>query len=90
MTKEQLEEELRPMEWERYWHDKSTIVAESRIHCNLYSIYKLDGLYAVAIMKYDGSNRAAIAVDIQTIEEAKTVAWNDYVNNVLNLFKKRS
>ena len=88
MTREQLKQELKPLHWSRRKiGDKEDIYAHSGIQCSWYSIYKLDGMYAVAIEDFDGSGRVAIAVDIETIEEAKAMAWDDYVNEVLNLFE---
>lgn len=88
MTKEQLKQELKPLHWSRREiGDREDIYAHSGIQCSWYSIYELDGMYAVAIENFDGSGRVAIAVDIETIEEAKAMAWDDYVNEVLNLFE---
>ena len=88
MTKEQLKQELKPLNWSRRKiGDKEDIYAHSGIQCSWYSIYELDGMYAVAIENFDGSGRVAIAVDIKTIEEAKAIAWEDHVDYMLQQFK---
>lgn len=88
MTKEQLKQELKPLHWSRRGiGDREDIYAHSGIQCSWYSIYELDGMYAVAIEDFDGSGGVAIAVDIKTIEEAKEIAWEDHVNYILQQFK---
>lgn len=88
MTREQLKQELKPLHWSRRKiGNKEDIYAHSGIQCSWYSIYELDGMYAVAIENFDGSGRVGIAVDIQTIEEAKETAWEDHVNYILQQFK---
>lgn len=88
MTREQLKQELKPLHWSRRKiGDKEDIYAHSGIQCSWYSIYELDGMYAVAIEDFDQSGRVAIAVDIETIEEAKAIAWEDHVDYMLQQFK---
>ena len=88
MTREQLRQKLKPLHWSRRKiGDKEDIYAHSGIQCSWYSIYELDGMYAVAIENFDGSGRVGIAVDIETIEEAKAIAWEDHVNYILQQFK---
>lgn len=88
MTKEQLKQELKPLHWSRREiGDREDIYAHSGIQCPWYSIYKLDGMYAVAIEDFDRRWRVGIAVDIKTIEEAKAIAWEDHVNYILQQFK---
>ena len=88
MTREQLKQELKPLHWSRRKiGDKEDIYAHSRIQCSWYSIYELDGMYAVAIEDFDRSGSVSIAVDIETIEEAKAIAWEDHVDYMLQQFK---
>lgn len=88
MKREQLKQELKPLHWNRRKiGDREDIYAHSGIQCSWYSIYKLDGLYAVAIENFDGSGRVGIAVDIQTVEEAKAIAWENHVDYMLQQFK---
>ena len=88
MTREQLKQELKPLHWSRRKiGDREDIYAHSGIQCSWYSIYELDGMYAVAIENFDGSGGVCIAVDIETVEEAKAIAWEDHVDYMLQQFK---
>lgn len=88
MKREQLKQELKPLHWSRRKiGNKEDIYAHSGIQCSWYSIYELDGMYAVAIESFDGSGRVGIAVDIQTVEEAKAIAWENHVDYMLQQFK---
>lgn len=88
MTKEQLKLELKPLHWSRRTiGDKEDIYAHSGIQCSWYSIYELDGMYAVAIEDFDRRWSVGIAVDIKTIEEAKLLAWDDYIDRTMRMFK---
>ena len=88
MTREQLKQELKPLHWSRRKiGDREDIYAHSGIQCSWYSIYELDGMYAVAIEDFDGSGRVGIAVDIETVEEAKAIAWENHVDYMLQQFK---
>ena len=88
ITKIQLKQELKPLYWtRRRTKGQHDISAHSGIQCSWYSIYELDGMYAVAIENFDGSNRVGIAVGIKTVEEAKAIAWEDHVDYMLQQFK---
>ena len=88
MKREQLKQELKPLHWSRRKiGDKEDIYAHSGIQCSWYSIYELDGMYAVAIENFDQSGGVCIAVDIETVEEAKAIAWEDHVDYMLQQFK---
>lgn len=88
MKREQLKQELKPLHWSRRKiGDEEELYAHSGIQCSWYSIYKLDGMYAVAIENFDRSGSVAIAIDIETIEEAKAIAWDNHVDYMLQQFK---
>lgn len=88
MTREQLKQALKPLHWSRRKiGDREDIYAHSGIQCSWYSIYELDGMYAVAIEDFDGGNRVGIAVDLKTVEEAKAIALEDHVDYMLQQFK---
>lgn len=87
MTREQLKQELKPFHWSRRkTGDREDIYAHSGIQRSWYSIYELDGMYAVVIEDFDRRWRVGIAVDIKTIEEAKAIAWEEYVKDVMSMF----
>lgn len=47
-----------------------------------------NGKYVVNAENEDGSINGDISTEAKSIEEAKEIAWNDYVEDILNLFKK--
>lgn len=88
MEREEIEEKLKPLHWSRRKiGDKEDIYAHSGIQCSWYSIYELDGMYAVAIEDFDRRWSVCIAVDIETVKEAKAIAWEDHVDYILQQFK---
>lgn len=87
MTREQLDQELEPLEWgsaDFAYHDA---VAYSSLINGWYRISKRNGKYAVSVDSTGDGFRTLLKDNIDTIEEAKAVAWNDYIGDVMDLFK---
>lgn len=89
MTKEQLEKELIPLNWRQRDYTKDLFIYASANSLNYwYNIYMRDGKYVVNTENDDWSINADITTEAKSVEEAKEIAWNDYVEDILNLFKK--
>lgn len=87
MTREQLDQELEPLEWgsaDFAYHDT---VAYSSLIDGWYRISKKNGKYAVSVDNTGDGFKILLKENIDTIEEAKAVAWNDYIGDVMDLFK---
>nr|DAG99250.1 MAG TPA: hypothetical protein [Crassvirales sp.] len=85
MTKEQLEQELVPLEWNGAGF--GDIAAYTDFHNGWYRISKVDGAYTVMVDDTGDGPRVLIKRNVPTLKEAKAIAWNDYVDDVLDLFK---
>nr|DAO41187.1 MAG TPA: hypothetical protein [Crassvirales sp.] len=87
MTREQLDQELEPLEWgsaDFAYHDT---VAYSSLIDGWYRISKKNGKYEVSVDSEGDGFRTLLKDNIDTIEEAKAVAWNDYIGDVMDLFR---
>ena len=87
MTREQLEQELEPLEWGSTDFSYNDAVAYSILIDGWYRISKRNGKYAVSVDNIGDGFRTLLKDNIDTLEEAKTVAWNDYISDVMDLFK---
>ena len=87
MTREQLDQELKPLEWGSADFAYQDVVAYSILIDGWYRISKKNGKYAVSVDSEGDGFRALLKDNIDTIEEAKAVAWNDYIGDVMDLFK---
>lgn len=88
MTRKELEEKLIPLRWhELDYHPEILLTAGAKSLNFWYNILEFDGKYTVIAENEDGSINESIENDIETIEEAKAIAWNDYVDQVLQLFE---
>jgi len=90
MTREQLGQELEPLEWGQGDWAYNDAVAYSSLIDGWYRISKKNGKYAVSIDSEGDGFRTILKNNIDTIEEAKAVAWNDYIGDVMDLFKMES
>lgn len=89
MTKEQLEKELIPLNWRQKSYTEDLFLYASANSLNYwYNIYMRDGKYVVNAENDDWSIHGDITTEAKSVEEAKEIAWNDYVEDILNLFKK--
>lgn len=88
MTREQLEQELEPLEWGSADFAYNDAVAYSSLINGWYRISKKNGKYAVSVDSEGDGFRTILKENINTIEEAKAVAWNDYIGDVMDLFKQ--
>nr|DAO41185.1 MAG TPA: hypothetical protein [Crassvirales sp.] len=84
MTEEQLSKMLKPLEWYEdgvYEEDKK---ANTALWYDFYLDYSM-GIYAV--LKLDLNYETYLVKDgIKTLEEAKRIAWEEYVKNVMSMF----
>ena len=91
MTREEIEKDLEPLEWQNIGHyDSEDIAAPTNPMSYWYVIFKNEKGYTV---NREGPSRSIVedvAEGIETIEEAKKTAWDDYVDQVLKLFKRKS
>lgn len=87
MTREQLEQELEPLKWGHADFPYHDTTAYSSMVDGWYRISKTNGKYAVSVDNTGDGFRSLLKDNIDTIEEAKAVAWNDYISDVMDLFK---
>lgn len=87
MTREQLEQELEPLEWSHGDWAYNDAVAYSSLIDGWYRISKTNGKYAVSVDNLGDGLRVLLADNIDTMKEAKAIAWNDYIDDVMDLFK---
>ena len=88
MKREELEEKLIPLHWNEIdYSDEIVLTAGARSLNFWYNILEVDGRYTLVAENEEGTINEVIANDIETIEEAKTMAWDDFISEVLNLFE---
>lgn len=90
MTREQLDQELEPLEWGSADFAYNDAVAYSSLINGWYRISKANGKYTVLIDSEGDGLRTILKENIATMEEAKEVAWNDYIRDVMDLFRIES
>jgi hypothetical protein len=91
MTREEIEKNLEPLEWQHIGsYDDEDIAAPTHPMSYWYIIFKNEKGY---IVEREGPSRSivkTIAEGIETLEMAKKIAWHNYVDQVLRLFKRKS
>lgn len=87
MTREQLDQELEPLEWGSADFSYHDAVAYSSLIDGWYRISKKNGKYAVSVDNTGDGLMILLKENIDTIEKAKAVAWDDYISDVMDLFK---
>lgn len=87
MTREQLDQELEPLKWGNANFPYHDVMAYSSLIDGWYKISRENGKYAVSVDNTGDGLRTLLKDNIDTIEEAKAVAWNDYIGDVMDLFK---
>ena len=85
MTREQLEQELVPLEWNGAGF--GDIAAYSDFVNGWYRISKVDGAYTVMVDNTGDGPRVLLKSNVPTLKEAKAIAWDDYVDDIMDLFK---
>lgn len=82
MTKEQLSQMLKPLEW------MSANDADKVAETNLWYDFLMErsmGIYS--LLKMDITGETILVKDgIKTLEEGKQLAWNEYVDDVMSMF----
>lgn len=89
MTREYLEQELLPLDWRpigRYGYRDEDVAAPAESLNYWYVIFRDKNGYTVNREEDSGRNVIDLATGIKTIEEAKRVAWEEYVKNVMSVF----
>jgi hypothetical protein len=83
MTEEQLSKILKPLEW------MSANDADKIAETNLWYDFLMErsmGLYSLLKMDINGET-ILVEGDIKTLEEGYKLAWEEYVNDVMSMFK---
>lgn len=91
MTREYLEQELSPLDWRpigRYGNGDEDVAAPAESLNYWYVIFRDKNGYTVNREEDSGSNVIDLATGIKTLEEAKRVAWEEYVKNVMSMFEE--
>lgn len=88
MTREEIEEKLKPLDWYQVdYRDEVDIRAGAGSLNYWYTIFVYNGKYVLMAENEEGTINVTIGEGIETIEEAKAMAWDDFISDVLNLFK---
>ena len=90
MTREYLEQELLPLEWQpigRYGNRDEDVAASAEPLNYWYVIFRDRNGYTINREEDSGRNVIDLATGVKTIEEAKAIAWKDFVDDVIDLFK---
>ena len=90
MTREQLEQELLPLEWQpigRYGNRDEDVAASAEPLNYWYVIFRDRNGYTINREEDSGRNVIDLSTGIKTMEEAKAIAWKDFVDDVIDLFK---
>lgn len=85
MTEEQLSKMLKPLEW----HDDHAYPEDKIAETNLWYNFYLDssmGKYSLFKMDING-DVDLVRDDIKTLEEGYELAWEEYVDDVVSMFK---
>lgn len=93
MTREYLEQELLPLDWRpigRYGNGDEDVAASAESLNYWYVIFRDKNGYTVNREEDSGRNVIDLATRIKTIEEAKAIAWKDYVDEIEYLFRIES
>ena len=89
MTREQLKQDLEPLEWQDIGpYDSKDIAAQTDPMRYWYVIFKNEEGYTVNREEALSVTVIDVKTNLKTLEDAKKAAWNDYVDQVLRLFKK--
>ena len=88
MEREEIEEKLKPLDWYQVdYRDEVDIRAGAGPLNFWYTIFMYKGKYALAAENEEGTINVTIGTGIETVEEAKNMAWDDFISEVLDLFK---
>lgn len=88
MTREYLEQELLPLDWRpigRYGYRDEDVAAPAESLNYWYVIFRDKNGYTVNREEDSGRNVIDLANGVKTIEEAKAIAWKDYVDEIEDL-----
>lgn len=89
MTREQLEQELLPLDWRHISRTSQDDMAASTEPLNYwYIIFRDKKGYTLNREEEGGRDIIDLATGIKAIEEAKAIAWKDYVDDIIDLFRE--
>nr|DAI59160.1 MAG TPA: hypothetical protein [Crassvirales sp.] len=87
MTREQIEQELETLEWEKSACYSNTLEAETISFNFDYLISKGEDGYTLKAENWEQTINTTIATGVKTEEEAKLIAWDDYIDRTMRMFK---
>lgn len=87
MKREQLEQELDTLEWEKSAWCSNALTAETISFNFYYMIYKEEDGYLLTAENWEQTVNDTLAKGVKTIKEAKQIAWDDYINRAMKMFK---
>lgn len=93
MTREYLEQELLPLDWRpigRYGNRDEDVTASAESLNYWYVIFRDKNGYTVNREEDLGHNVIDLATGIKTMDEAKAIAWEDYLDEIEYLFRIES
>jgi hypothetical protein len=87
MTREQIEQELETLEWEESACYSDTLEAATISFNFDYLISKEEDGYTLKAENWEQTIDTTIAEGVKTEEEAKLLAWDDYIDRTMRMFK---
>lgn len=87
MTREQIEQELEALEWEKSACYSNTLEAATISFNFDYLISKEEDGYTLKAENWEQTINTTIATGVKTEKEAKSIAWDDYIDRAMRMFK---
>ena len=87
MTRKQIEQELEALEWEESACYSDTLEAATISFNFDYLISKEEDGYTLTAENWEQTINTTIATRVKTEEEAKQLAWDDYIDRTMRMFK---
>ena len=87
MTRKQIEQELEALEWEKSACYSNTLEAVTISFNFDYLISKEEDGYTLKAENWEQTINTTIATGVKTEEEAKSIAWDDYIDRAMRMFK---
>ena len=87
MTRGQIEQELETLEWEESACYSDTLEAATISFNFDYLISKEEDRYTLKAENWEQTINTTIATGLKTEEEAKLLAWDDYIDRTMRMFK---
>ena len=87
MTRKQIEQELEALEWEKSACYSNTLGAATISFNFDYLISKEEDGYTLKAENWEQTINTTIATGVKTEEEARLLAWDDYIDRTMRMFK---